>query len=68
VIRFPPGTGNISPPHHVQTCSGAHPAYYQLGNGGGGGALGVKRPGREADHPRTSSAEVKNEWSYTYTP
>jgi hypothetical protein len=29
---------------------------------------GVKRPGREADHSRPSSAEVKNEWSYIYTP
>jgi hypothetical protein len=24
--------------------------------------------GREADHPHTSSAEVKNAWSYTSTP
>jgi hypothetical protein len=29
--------------------------------------LGVKRPGREADHSPPSSAEV-NEWSYTSTP
>jgi hypothetical protein len=28
----------------------------------------VKRPGREADHSPTSSAEVKNVWSYTSTP
>jgi hypothetical protein len=27
--------------------------------------LGVKRPGREVDHSPPSSAEVKNEWSYT---
>jgi hypothetical protein len=27
--------------------------------------LGVKRPGREADHSPPSSAEVKNAWSYT---
>jgi hypothetical protein len=27
--------------------------------------LGVKRPGREADHSSLSTAEVKNEWSYT---
>jgi hypothetical protein len=31
-------------------------------------SLGVKRPGREADHSPTSSAEVKNSWSYTSTP
>jgi hypothetical protein len=31
-------------------------------------SLGVKRLGREADHSPPSSAEVKNEWSYTSTP
>jgi hypothetical protein len=31
-------------------------------------SLGVKRPGREADHSPLSSAEVKNVWSYTSTP
>jgi hypothetical protein len=31
-------------------------------------SLGVKRPGREADHSRPSSVEVKNAWSYTCTP
>ena len=29
---------------------------------------GVKRPGREVDLSSPSSAEVKNEWSPTYTP
>jgi len=29
--------------------------------------LGVKRPGREADHSPPSSVEV-NAWSYTATP
>jgi hypothetical protein len=29
--------------------------------------LGVKRPGRDADHSPPSSAEVKNAWSYTST-
>jgi hypothetical protein len=29
---------------------------------------GVRRPGRDADHSSTSSAEVKNAWSYTSTP
>ena len=28
----------------------------------------VKQPGRESDHSAPSSAEVKNEWSYTSTP
>jgi hypothetical protein len=31
-------------------------------------SVGVKRPGREADHSPPSSAEVKNAWSYTCTP
>jgi hypothetical protein len=31
-------------------------------------SLGVKWPGRETDHSSPSSAEVKNAWSYTYTP
>jgi hypothetical protein len=30
--------------------------------------LGIKRPGREADHSPPSSAEVKNAWRYTCTP
>jgi hypothetical protein len=31
-------------------------------------SMGVKQPGREADHSLPSSAEVKNEWSHTSTP
>jgi hypothetical protein len=31
-------------------------------------SLRVKRPGLEVDHSPPSSAEVKNEWSYTSTP
>jgi hypothetical protein len=34
----------------------------------GGPFLGVKRPGREADHSLPSNADVKNAWSYTSTP
>jgi hypothetical protein len=29
---------------------------------------GIKRPWREADHSPPSVAEIKNAWSYTYTP
>jgi hypothetical protein len=29
---------------------------------------GVKRPGREAEHSPTASAEVKKTWIYTSTP
>ena len=28
----------------------------------------IKRPGREGDHSPPSSAEFRNEWSYTSTP
>jgi hypothetical protein len=44
----------------VQTGSGAYPASYPMGTGGPlpGGKV---RPGRDADHSPTSSAEVKNE-------
>jgi hypothetical protein len=31
-------------------------------------SLGVKRPGRKADHSPPCSVEVKNAWSYTSTP
>jgi hypothetical protein len=31
-------------------------------------SLGVKRPGREADHSPATSAKVKNTWIYTSTP
>jgi len=36
----------------------------------GSGALsqGVKQPGCELNHPTPSSAKVKNEWNYTFTP
>jgi hypothetical protein len=40
-----------------------------LSNGHQGGlSLGVKRPGREADHSPPTSAKVQNAWSYTSTP
>jgi hypothetical protein len=47
--------------HHVQTCSGAHPASYPTGTGAL--SVGAKRLGCEADHTPPSSAEVKNAWS-----
>jgi hypothetical protein len=65
-VRFPAGAGNFSLHHRVQNGSGAHPASYPMGTGAL--SLGVKSPGREADHLHPSSAEVKNAWSYTSTP
>jgi hypothetical protein len=55
-VRFPAGDGNFSLRHHLQTCSGAHPAYLVDNRGS---FLGIKRPGREANHSLPSSAEVK---------
>jgi hypothetical protein len=43
---------------HVQTGPGAHPASYTMGTGS---FPGVKQPGRGADHPPPSSAEVRKE-------
>jgi hypothetical protein len=49
-VRFPAGAGNFSLHHRVQNGSGAYLASYPMG---------VKRPGRKADHSPPSSAEVK---------
>jgi hypothetical protein len=64
-VRVPVGL-EFSLLHNVQTGSGAHPASYPMVQG----ALspGVKRQGREADHPPPASIEVKIMWIYTYTP
>jgi hypothetical protein len=43
---------------HVQTGPEAHPASCTMGTGS---FPGVKRPGRDADHPPPSSAEVRKE-------
>jgi hypothetical protein len=49
--------GIFSLRHRVQAGSGAHPASYAMGIGAL--SLGIKRPGREADHSLPSSAEAK---------
>jgi hypothetical protein len=53
-VRSPTGADFSSSPC-VQTGSGAHPAFYPMSTGG------KARPGRDADHSPSSSAEVKNE-------
>jgi hypothetical protein len=50
----------------LKTGAGTHTAPYPKGIGGF--FAGVKRPRREADYSLPSSAEVKNVWSYTFTP
>jgi hypothetical protein len=52
---------------NVQTGSGAHPVHYSIGTGSPP-PWGVKWPGGEVNHSSPSSAEVKNEWSYTPVP
>jgi hypothetical protein len=57
MVRFPAGAVYFSLHHRVRKGCAAHPASYPLGTRGS--FLGVKRPGREADHSPPSSAEVK---------
>jgi hypothetical protein len=56
-VRFPEGTGNYTLRHNVQTGYGGRPDSNQCAPGVI--SLGVKQPGREADHVAPSSAEVK---------
>jgi hypothetical protein len=58
-VRFLAGAGNFSLHHRVQNGSGA-PTQPLIQRVPEALSLGVKRPGREADHSPTSSAEVKN--------
>jgi hypothetical protein len=57
----------LSPPPCLDRLWGPTSILYN-GYQGGGISLGVKQPGREADHSPPFSAEVKNAWSYTSTP
>jgi hypothetical protein len=50
----------------VQTGSGVHLASFPMGTGGF--LPGVKSPGRKADHSPSTSAEIKNTWTYTSIP
>jgi hypothetical protein len=59
-VRSPAGAKDFFSSLCVHTGSGAHPASCTMGTGGpfpGGKA----RPGRDADHSPSSSAEVVNE-------
>jgi hypothetical protein len=59
-VRSPTEAEDFSSSLCVQTGSGAHPASRPMSTGGPfpGGKV---RPGRDADHSPSSSAEVKNE-------
>ena len=53
-------------PRASRQALGAHPVSYTTGTGS---VPGVKRPGRGVDHPRPSSAEVKERVElYLYSP
>jgi hypothetical protein len=58
-VQLPAGTGNFSLHHRVQ--NGLGPTQPPIQWVPAVLSLGVKRPGREADHSFPSSAEVK-EW------
>jgi len=55
----------FSLPHHLQTASEAHTAFYPVDTGAH--SPGVKRPGREAEHSPPFSVDV-NASSYTSPP
>ena len=61
--RTPVGGARFSAP--VQTGPGAHPASYTMGTGT---FPGVKRPGRDVDHPPHLAPRWKKELSYSSTP
>jgi hypothetical protein len=56
-VRFPAEAGNFSLHHRVQNGSG--PTQSPIQWVPGALSLGVKRPGREADHSPPSTTEVK---------
>jgi hypothetical protein len=58
-VRFPAGARHFSPLHSIQTGSEAHPASSPSGAEG-------SFPGGKADHSPPFTAEVKNEWRYTF--
>jgi hypothetical protein len=53
---------DFSPLLNVQPGSAPHPTSYPMGTGGP--FLGVKLPGREADHSSSTGAKVKNTLPY----
>jgi len=68
-VRFPAGRGRDS---FILTTAVSRPALGctqpPLHWVSGAVSSGVKGPGLEADHSLPSSADVKNSWSYTFTP
>jgi hypothetical protein len=65
-LRVSAGAGNFSLYHCLYTDHETYPASYPVGTIGF--FLGVKRQRRDPDRSPSSSAEVKDAWSYTSTP
>jgi hypothetical protein len=65
-VHFQEGTLICSALHSSQTGSGAHPAFYPMGDGGS--FTDSKEPRYGTDHSPTSTGEFTNAWSYTYIP
>jgi len=65
-VQFLAGAENFSLHHRAHNGSGSYPPPIQWIPGAP--SLGVKWPKREADYSPSSSAEVKNAWSYTSIP
>jgi hypothetical protein len=65
-VRILEGTKDFSLLQNVQTDCGARTAYCSMG--ADVVSSEVKRSGREAYHFPPYSAEIKNEWSYTFIP
>jgi hypothetical protein len=65
-VRFSAGAGNFSFSTASRKALGLTQPPIQWEPGAL--SLGLRRPGREANHSPPSSAEVKNAWSYTSTP
>jgi hypothetical protein len=66
-VRFPAGAGNFSL-GTTESRTALGPTQPPIQWVPGALSLGVKRPGREADHSPHLVPRLKNEWSYTSTP
>jgi len=65
-VRVAAKTRDFSLLQNAKTVSGAHTASCSMGTGGS--FSGVKRRERDVNQAPPSSAQLKNEWSYTSTP
>jgi hypothetical protein len=64
-VRIPARARHFYLHQNVRISSGVHAASYSIGT-----AVLYRHTaaGRDVDHSPPSSADIKNEWNYTYTP